>query len=122
MTPERNPEPEVSVRELRRQQQAETSGIGTPGQWHGVAMGGFVGGVVGGLVLFVAALVLLGDGPGLVVLPLIGLAFGAVAGAVYEGGRNPEREGELTTADGEPDPSTAVEGTPSSDTEGTDGW
>jgi hypothetical protein len=116
MSPERAPnlEPDPSVGELRRQQRAETSGngLGTPGQWHGAIGGGLIGGIVGGLLLLAVAFVAFRDGPVLVVLPVIGMGFGAVVGMVYEGGRNPEREGELLGADGAPDPSTAVAGNP----------
>jgi hypothetical protein len=106
--------PDPVVDELRRQQRDETStsGLGTPGQWHGAIVGGVVGGFLGGAVLLAVALIAFRDGPGLVVLPIIGAAFGAVAGMVYEGGRNPEREEELVTASGEPDPSTAVAANP----------
>jgi hypothetical protein len=108
------PEPEPSVDELRRQQRAETSGsgLGTPGQWHGAIGGAVIGAIVGGIVMLAVALVAFRAGPGLVVLPAVGVAFGAVVGLVYEGGRNPEREEELLTADGAPDRSTAVAGNP----------
>lgn len=118
MTPER-PTSEPSVAELRRQQQEETSssGVGTPGQWHGAIFGALLGGFVGGVLLLVVAVVAFADGPGIVVLPLIGVSFGGVAGLVYQGGRNPEREHELVTAAGNPDPSAAVAGNPPKDNE-----
>ena len=109
-----HPNPEPPIGELRRQQRAEMSrsSVVTPGQWHGAVFGAVLGAIIGGAVLLAVALLVVGDGPGVVVLPLVGLAFGAVAGLVYQGGRNPEREGELETAQGEPDRSAAVGGNP----------
>ncbi len=114
MSPDRSTRPEPSVPELQREQQAEMSrsSIVTPGQLHGAVGGAVLGAVAGGILLLVIALVAFPDGPGVVVLPLIGVAFGAVAGLVYQGGRNPEREDELLTAEGAPDPSAAVAGNP----------
>ena len=114
MTLDRSSHPEPSEAELRRQQQDEMtkSSIVTPGQWHGAVAGAVLGGVVGALLLLAVALVAFRDGPGLVVLPAIGFGFGAAAGLVYQGGRNPERERELVTAEGAPDRSTSVAGNP----------
>jgi hypothetical protein len=112
--PDRSRSPEPPAPEVRRQQQAEMSRsmVVTPGQWHGAVIGAALGAVVGGLVALGIALVAFRDGPGLVVLPLVGVAFGAVAGLVYQGGRNPEREHELLNAEGAPDRSAAVGGNP----------
>ena len=105
----------VDALRMEQQQEIETVVLGTGGQWHGAAVGAFVGGVLGGLAMLVVALLAFSDtGGALVLLPAIGTAFGAVAGGVYEGGRNPEREGELETNDGDPDPSAAVKGNPPS--------
>jgi hypothetical protein len=114
MTPDQPTHPDPHPSELRRQQQEEMSrsSIVTPGQWHGAVGGAVLGAVIGGLLLLAIGLVAFRDGPGVVVLPLIGLGFGAAAGLVYQGGRNPEREHELETATGEPDRSTAIAGNP----------
>jgi uncharacterized protein YcfJ len=114
MTPDPSTRPEPSVAELRRDQRHEMarSSIVTPGQWHGAVGGAVLGALIGGILGLVIALVAVGDGPAVVVIPLVGLAFGAAAGLVYQGGRNPEREHELEAADGSPDRSAAVAGNP----------
>ena len=104
-----------SVIDLRHQQQDEMAhaGLGTQGQWHGALFGVLVGGATGFVLMLIVAFALFGDiDAAQVLLPAIGACFGAVAGAVYQGGRNPEREQELITPDHEPDASAAVASNP----------
>ena len=98
----------LAVTTLGTMSTALTAGTATPVDVYV----GQVWAIVGGVLMAVVALVAFRDGPGVVVLPIIGAAFGAVAGLVYQGGRNPEREQELVTAEGAPDPSAAVAGNP----------
>lgn len=102
--------------ELEREQVAESRdlGLGSPGQWRGAVVGVVAGAILGGFLGAGVALALSGGAASGVVAVLMGVVFGGVAGGVYEGGRNPERAGELRTADDEPDPSTAVESNPPS--------
>lgn len=106
---------EPTIIDLRAEQHEEMEhlGLGTRGQRQGALVGGIVGGLAGLLTMLVVSLVVFGDVGGVhLVLPVLGLAFGAVAGLVYEGGRNPERADELRAADGEPDASAAVASNP----------
>ena len=102
-----------SLRQIREDQQAETSdiGLGSPAQWRGAVVGALLGAVLGALAAGAVAMVLL-DGAARAVIPVMGALFGMVAGAVYQGGRNPERAGELQAPDGRPDASAAVASNP----------
>jgi len=108
-------EGEPTRKDLEEQQEHESQhvGLGTQAQSRGAVAGSVVGAVIGVVLGGAVALIALRDvAAALIVMPLIGLAFGAVAGGVYEGGRNPEREGELRTTRDDPDPSAAVESNP----------
>jgi outer membrane lipoprotein SlyB len=105
-----------SLREIREDQQVETSDIalGSPAQWRGALVGALLGALLGAVVASVVALAVL-SGAARVVIPVMGALFGMVAGAVYQGGRNPERAGELQAPDGRPDASSAVASNPDQD-------
>jgi hypothetical protein len=105
-----------SVGELRRDQQRESAGLGlgTQGQRHGALMGALIGAVLGGLVVGLLGVIAFSEPSSAVILAAIGAAFGAVASAVYWGGRSPELAGELRAADGRPDESAAVASNPPS--------
>lgn len=113
-SPDADPSP--SLHQIRVDQQVETShiGLGSPAQWRGALAGAAIGALLGLVVAGAVALVVL-NGTARWVIPTTGALFGMVAGAVYQGGRNPERAGELRSADGRPDASTAVASNPGED-------
>jgi hypothetical protein len=95
---------------LRREQQDEAAqswvGPGVPamtdGQWRGLVGGALIGGAIGALLFLPLALIPFMDGAGLRVLLCVvaGALAGGTAGALYQGGRQPELEGETVDADG----------------------
>lgn len=94
----------LTVGDLRRQQRREVRrfGLGTVGQHAGAMFGLVVGGTVGGLIALAIALVAFDRGPVWVVLPIMGVLFGAVSHAVFWGGRAPEVANETLDAAGRP--------------------
>ena len=113
---EHSSDPSPSLQQIRADQQAETSdmALGSPAQWRGALVGAVIGAVLGLLLGGAVALLLL-SGAARWVIPTTSALFGMVAGAVYQGGRNPERAGELRSPDGRPDASTAVASNPGED-------
>jgi hypothetical protein len=95
---------------LRREQQDEAAeswvGPGVPtmtdGQWKGMLIGSVVGGAIGALLFLPLALIPFMEGAALRVLlcVIVGALAGGTAGALYQGGRQPELEGETLDADG----------------------
>ena len=101
---------EDTVRALRKEQQDEAAqawvGPGVPGmtdgQWRGLVGGSLVGGAIGALFFLPLALVPFMEGAWLRVLlcVVVGALAGGTAGALYQGGREPELEGETLDGDG----------------------
>jgi hypothetical protein len=99
-------------RKLRREQQDEAArawpGLGsvTDAQMKGSLVGILVGAVVGAVIFLPLAFIPwsgVGIGWRLVAAALCGAVAGAVALAVYLGGREPEREGEAVETEGTPE-------------------
>jgi hypothetical protein len=95
---------------LRREQQDEAAetwvgpgaGAMTDGQWKGLLAGSLIGGIIGAVVFLPLALVPFTDNVALrlLVVALAGALAGGTAGALYQGGRQPELEGETLDRDG----------------------
>ena len=106
------------VEALRREQQDEAAeswvGPGVPtmtdGQWKGLVSGSLIGGGIGALLFLPLALIDFMDPAWLRVLVVViaGALAGGTAGALYQGGRQPELEGETLDTDGRPSVGTTL--------------
>ncbi|MGK2948626.1 MAG: hypothetical protein ACSLFP_08630 [Acidimicrobiales bacterium] len=92
------------VAELRQQQQDEMThtGLGSPAQSKGAALGWIAGAIIGAIIAFAVSFLVVDSMAGRVVLTVVGACAGSAAFFVYWGGRNPELENETMTAQGRP--------------------
>jgi hypothetical protein len=100
----------------------EAYGPVTKAQAHGIAYGGLAGAVIGAVVTFGLGFISWGAGVAVgwrvLACALIGAFAGATGGAVYWGGRLPELEGEVTSADNSPSASGSSLSDPRTDGRG----